>query len=517
MRVRVLTKILVSIVTLTFVAASTSAADRKPIKIGLLYSLSGMAAVYTKGTVIGHQIAAEEINAAGGLLGGRKIEYVIRDDKLKPGIAVEEFRRMVTRDQVDFVMGVISSGVALAVSEVAKEMKVLFVDTIAQTAALTEEQGHDYVVRLNTNSVILGRTAALAAAKGPWKSYYFIGPDYEWGHRVNADFWEYLQTKKPGVTKMGDLWPKLGERDFSAHITAILNAKPDAVFTSLWGGDLIAFIKQANAYGFFDKVQFIATGAGDLDILEPLGGEMPTASSPPSSMPSTICPIKKAQNEKFIEEFKKRAGYLPKSGDIIGYVSTYIMAEAIKKAGSTDSAKLGAALRGSRYETLLGDITVRDFDGQATFPYNTGVTYADPKYPFKRLKDVTRANGEDVLQSKEEIEKIRAELQEEGRLSFYVAGDAKPGENVKSQTREDKKRTTGRTRMAEFHRRRAARAVHQRPVHRCRHLSGGVGALARLRRVGIPQFRARFVLHVRRILRLHLDRLQAEAASGRPC
>ena len=147
----------------------------------------------------------------------------------------------------------------------------MFVDTIAQTAALTEEQGHDYVVRLNTNSVILGRTAALAAAKGPWKSYYFIGPDYEWGHRVNADFWEYLQTKKPGVTKMGDLWPKLGERDFSAHITAILNAKPDAVFTSLWGGDLIAFIKQANAYGFFDKVQFIATGAGDLDILEPLG------------------------------------------------------------------------------------------------------------------------------------------------------------------------------------------------------------------------------------------------------
>ena len=271
MRVRFLTKVLVPIIALAFLAAPSSAADPKPIKIGLLYSLSGMAAVYTKGTVIGHQIAAEEINAAGGLLGGRKIEYVIRDDKLKPGIAVEEFRRMVTRDQVDFVMGVISSGVALAVSEVAKEMKVLFVDTIAQTAALTEEQGHDYVVRLNTNSVILGRTAALAAAKGPWKSYYFIGPDYEWGHRVNADFWEYLQTKKPGVTKMGDLWPKLGERDFSAHITAILNAKPDAVFTSLWGGDLIAFIKQANAYGFFDKVQFIATGAGDLDILEPLG------------------------------------------------------------------------------------------------------------------------------------------------------------------------------------------------------------------------------------------------------
>src|SRR5262245_35270764 len=218
MRLRLLAGVLAPIAARALLAGPTPAADPKRIKLGLLYSLSGMAAVYTKGTVIGHQIAAEEINAAGGLLGGRKIEYVIRDDKLKPGIAVEEFRRMVTRDDVNFVMGVISSGVALAVSEGAKERKVLFVDTSAQTAALTEEQGHDDVVRLNANSVILGRTAALAAAKGPWKNYYFIGPDYEWGHRVNADFWEYLQTKKHGVSKMGDRWPKLGERDCSAHI-----------------------------------------------------------------------------------------------------------------------------------------------------------------------------------------------------------------------------------------------------------------------------------------------------------
>ena len=414
MGVRFVIKALVSIVAFATLAASSMAADPKPIKIGLLYSLSGMAAVYTKGTVIGHQIAAEEINAAGGLLGGRKIEYVIRDDKLKPGIAVEEFRRMVTRDQVDFVMGVISSGVALAVSEVAKEMKVLFVDTIAQTAALTEEQGHDYVVRLNTNTGVMGRTAGLAAAKGPWKSYYFIGPDYEYGHRMNADFWEYLQSKKPGVTKLGDLWPKLGERDFSAHITAILNAKPEAVFSSLWGGDLIAFIKQANAYGFFDKVQFISTGGGDLDILEPLGSEMPNGILATFAYAFDYLPVKKEQNEKFIEEFKKRAGTLPKSGDIFGYVSTYVMADAIKKAGSTDSVKLGNALRGSKYETLLGDIMVRDFDGQGTFPYNIGFTYADPKYPFKRLKDVTRANGEDVLPSKEQVAKIRADAKKKG-------------------------------------------------------------------------------------------------------
>ncbi|MBM3225300.1 MAG: hypothetical protein FJZ47_16065 [Candidatus Tectomicrobia bacterium] len=386
--------------------------EKAPIKIGLLYSLSGMAAVVTEGTVYAHEIAKEEINAKGGLLGGRKIEYVVRDDKLKPGEAVKEFRRMVARDKVDFVMGVISSGVALAVSEVAKEMKVLFVDSIAQTAALTEEQGHNYVVRTNTNTTVIARTAALAASKGPWKTYYFIGPDYEYGHRVNADFWEFLQTKKEGVQKVGELWPKLGERDFSSHITTILNAKPDAVFSSIWGGDVIAFIKQANTYGFFDKLQFISTGAGDLDILKPLGSEMPDGLMATFQYAFDLpIPGKEKEHQEFVAKFKQRAGYEPKSGDVVGYYATYMMADAIQRAGSAETEALIKVLRGGKFQTLLGDVTIRDFDGQATFGYYTGFTYTNPAFPFKRLKNVIRAEGEEVLRTKAEIEKARAEYQ----------------------------------------------------------------------------------------------------------
>ena len=414
MKKRSLLKLLVPALALALVASPAMAAKKKPVKIGLLYALSGLAAVYTKGTVIGHQIAAEEINAKGGVLDGRKIKFVVRDNKLKPGIAVKEFRRLVTKDKVDFVMGIISSGVALAVSQVAKEMKVLFVDTIAQTAALTGEQGHNYVIRTNTNSTVIGRTAALAAAKREWKTYYFIGPDYEWGHRVNSDFWEFLQTKKSGVSKLGDLWPKLGERDYSAHITAMLNAKPDAVFSSLWGGDLIAFIKQASAYGFFDKIQYISTGGGDLDILKPLGKEMPDGIMATYFYAFDNTPVKAEENKLFIAEFKKRAGYLPKSGDIAGYVSTYIMAEAMEKAGTADTEALVAALRGAKFDTLLGDIEIRKIDGQATFAYNAGYTYTNPNYPFKRLKDVTRAEGLEVLRTDEEVEKARAEYKDKG-------------------------------------------------------------------------------------------------------
>jgi branched-chain amino acid transport system substrate-binding protein len=414
MRRRTFSKLLIPAIALALLATPAMAQKKKPVKIGLLYALSGLAAVYTKGTVIGHQIAAEEINAAGGVLGGRMIKFVIRDNKLKPGIAVKEFRRMVTRDKVDFVMGIISSGVALAVSQVAKEMKVLFVDTIAQTAALTGEQGHMYVIRTNTNSTVIGRTAALAASKKPWKKYYFIGPDYEWGHRVNADFWDFLRVKKEGVEKLGDLWPKLGERDYSAHITAMLNAKPDAVFSSLWGGDLIAFIKQASAYGFFDKIQYISTGGGDLDLLKPLGDDMPDGVLATYLYAFDTSPVKQEENKKFIAEFKKRAGYIPKSGDIIGYVSTHMLAQAMNKAGSAKSEDIVKAMRGAKFSTILGDIEVRKIDGQATFAYHAGYTYKNPKYPFKRLKDVTRAEGLEVLRTDAEVIKARADYKKKG-------------------------------------------------------------------------------------------------------
>jgi branched-chain amino acid transport system substrate-binding protein len=421
MQRRLLTQWIVAVLVVLLAAMPALAAKKnRPVKIGLLYALSGLAAVYTKGTVIGHEIAAEEINAKGGIL-GHKIKYVTRDDKIKPGIAIKEFRRLVTRDQVDFVMGVISSGVALAVSQVAKEMKVLFVDTIAQTSALTGEQGHRYVIRTNTNTTTLGRTAALAAAKQPWTTYYFIGPDYEYGHVVNHDFWSFLQTKKEGVEKIGELWPKLGERDFSSHITTIMQAEPDAVFSSVWGGDLIAFIKQAKAYGFFDKTKFISTGAGDLDILKPLGQEMPDGLMATFfyafDMP---VPGEEKANSEFVAEFEKRAGYKPKSGDIAGYISTHMLAEALEKGnaftddGKVDTEKLIDTIRGMTFDTLLGKVTIRDFDGQATFGYNAGFTYTNPSYPFKRLKDVTHAEGEEVLRTKEEIEKARAEYQQKG-------------------------------------------------------------------------------------------------------
>jgi branched-chain amino acid transport system substrate-binding protein len=396
----------VMLVILALSLPAARSADKTPIKIGLLYSFSGLTTISPRDTVVGHEIAAEEINAQGGVL-GRKIVYVVRDDRLQPAAAVKEFRRLITREQVDVVMGVLSNDVAFAVSQVAREMRVLFVNTLAPAPALTEEYGHEYIIRTNTNGTVMARTAALMAARGPWRTYYFLGPDSGWGAGVNADFWEFLQQQKTDVQKLGEVAQNSGNRDFSSPITTILEAHPDALFCSLWGDDLIAFIQQANLHGFFEKVQVIATGAGDLDILRPLGADMPDGIMATFLYAFNWHTVREQENLAFVTKFVARTGYEPNSSDIIGYVSTRLLAEAIRKANSTKSDALLGVLRGGQFTTLLGDILIRDFDGQATFDYNVGFTYTELNYPFKRLLEPARVKGEDVLRSRQEIEQVR--------------------------------------------------------------------------------------------------------------
>jgi branched-chain amino acid transport system substrate-binding protein len=188
-----------------------------------------------------------------------------------------------------------------------------------------------------------------------------------------------------------------------------MKSKPDAVFSSLWGGDLIAFIKQANTYDFFDTTDFISTGAGDLDILKPLGHDMPDDIMA-TFLYAFDMPMsgKEAQHASFVAKFKEKAGYEPRSGDIIGYISTHMIADAIDRAGTTRSKKLAQTLRGMSFDTVLGEVAIRPFDGQATFGHYTGFTYTHPDYPFKRLKHAVYADGSDVLHSEDEVKKIRA-------------------------------------------------------------------------------------------------------------
>jgi branched-chain amino acid transport system substrate-binding protein len=297
--------------------------------------------------------------------------------------------------------------VALAVSEVAKEHKTLLLVSIAKTAALTEDKWHRYVFRATSNTLIEGRAAAILLAQQPFKRYAIAGPDYEYGHRMTEDFVAHLKKLKPDVQVVAEVWPKLGERDFTPHINALLQAKPEMVFSAIWGGDHIAFVKQAKPYGFFAKTQYLAIGQGDLDVVVPLGAEAPEGMWVSSNY--TFYYPDAPANRDFVAKYKARTGDLPPSGAAFGYTATHFLAAAIRKAKSAETEKVVEALEGLTMETVHGPLTIRGYDHQSNKGQFFGRLKKVPEHPFLIIGDLQYVGGEKTMRTLDEVKALRGQ------------------------------------------------------------------------------------------------------------
>ncbi|MBI4640419.1 MAG: ABC transporter substrate-binding protein [Candidatus Tectomicrobia bacterium] len=386
------------------VASAGAAPAGKPIRIGEINSYSGLATVFTFPYKEGIAMALNEINAAGGIL-GRRLEFVFRDDKLRPDEAVKMARELVFQEKVDFLAGCISSAVGLAISAWARENKSLYFATSCQTSRLTEEEGHRYIAHTTGNVNMFARSMAKQAANLPYKKWAIIGPDYEYGHNVWDEFWAHLKQLKPDVEVVQEQWPKLGEADHSAFITALLQSGAEAVASSLWGGQSITFIKQARPFGLFEKVKYFGAVIGSADELDPLGKEAPVGAIGAQPFPWYDEGVQKAHPRlaEWVKKSKDFMGQEPKVGSQGGYVTVYVIAEAIKRAGSTDVEKvIGALDKGFELEMPWGKVILRGCDHQALPPYWIGtVAFSPEERPI--VKDIQEMHGKDLIRSCEEV------------------------------------------------------------------------------------------------------------------
>jgi len=387
--------------------SSANAASKKPIKVGLLYGVTGFAAVYNKPAIHGHELAQAEINEEGGLL-GRPIQYIIKDTRTKPDVAARMAKELILKDNVDFLMGTLSSAVSLAVSQVAKEHKKLYLATIPKTDRLTQDKGHRYVFRISATTTVEGRSLAMLEKDTPSLTYVTIAPDYEYGRMVAGAFVDYLKKIKPQAKIVGQLWPKLGEMEFTPYITKILAMKPDCVVNFFYGGMAIALIKQAKPYGLFEKSRFIS-GAEivSTEMAEPLGKEMPDGiwgnAYDVYYWPDT------PEHKAFVKAYMDKTGqkYVP-GWAIQGYMGTHFLAAAIKKAGTIDTEPVIDALEGLSIMTPVGKMTIRAFDHQANRGQVYGRTKFDPKLGFAILEDVRYISPDNLMHTVDEIKAIRA-------------------------------------------------------------------------------------------------------------
>lgn len=386
---------------LSVLPAAPAQAQSKPIKVGLTTDLTGIAAAYARSQVNGVQLAIDQINAGGGLL-GRKLELMVRDSQLKPDLGTSHTRDLITRENVDFLIGPDASSVGMTVSATAKQYKKVVMMTIPNTPRLTMETFHPYLFTVVPSGLMEAR--AMAEAIGPdHKRIAFIGADYEAAHQGLKFFKDWLQKVNPSAQIVGEAWPKLGEPDYSSYITQLMSSKPDVIFSYLWGGDLIGFIKQGKPYGVFDKTKVASLVF--LDDLKALGAEMPDGLI--AQMRAPFFAIQGSRMNTFVDQYRAKFNDYPADWAIMGYEGMQIMAQAVKKAGSLDSDALVKAVEQTHYDGLRGAISFREIDHQGTVGSYIGTTAKSDKYPFKVLTNVKYIPAEKIWPTPAEVQQSR--------------------------------------------------------------------------------------------------------------
>jgi len=348
-----------AVLVAAFLLAGT--AQAQPIKIGELNSYKVFPAFldpYKKGW----ELALEEINKSGGVL-GRKIEVISRDDNGNPGDAVRVAEELIAREQVSVLMGTFPSHIGLAVSNLAAQRKMVFIAAEPLTDKIVWENGNRYTFRLRPSTYMQTAMLVPEAVKLKKQKWAIVYPNYEYGQSATASFKKLMTKAQPGVQFITEQAPALGKIDAGAVVQALVDAKPDAIFSSLFGPDLQKFVREGNTRGLFKNTVVFNLLAGEPEYLDPLKDETP------EGWYVTGYPwneIKTPEHQKFLAAYQARFKDYPRLGSIVGYATMYSVANMIKKAGAVDTEKMIAAMKGLEMGTPIGPIVYRPVDHQST-------------------------------------------------------------------------------------------------------------------------------------------------------
>jgi len=332
--------LIVALLSLVFLPGLVNAQD-KVVKIGAMFPMSGRAGQYGKDSVAAAQMAVDEINKNGGVA-GYKLEFVNTDSKAKPQYAVRIAKRYITQDEVDFLFGVVSSGVGLAVSEIAHQYETIFIGTDHASTRLTVDDFQKYYFRVSNNTFQSMAAGALylkelKETKG-WETLAFIGPDYAYGHSQWDELKYNLDRFDVDYEVVGAYWPKLFQPDYTPFITSLMRDNPDVLVSGFWGGDTVAFIKQAKPYGILEKsLYFHPDAGGNYEVMSGLGEELPTglvlSARHHNNWPDTEL------NREYVQKFHERTGNYPTYAAEGAYAGIKVIAKAVQEVGNPDDTE----------------------------------------------------------------------------------------------------------------------------------------------------------------------------------
>ena len=383
----------------------------EPYHLGVNLAITGTGALYCKDGVDAIELAVKEINDQGGFLGKHPIKLFIRDTHTKPDIAVREAKDLILREKVRTILGTYSSACAVAIKPIAQEYKVLHIPAISNSENITKVNFSPYTYQVVPNSymqakaVVLG-VAELAKKKG-WKNYMTIASDYEWGRSTQTNTVALLKEYAPNVKLKKEFWPRLGETQFTSYITAIMGQKPDFVIGSIASKDNVAWMKQAKAYGFFDKIPYPGSLISVSELI--LQAKTITRGLVGLNRAPFFAHMDVPMMANFVKNFKAKYNRYPSDWAVMEYDAVYVLKQGIEKAGSIDTEKVKNALKRATVDTTRGRLSFRGIDNQLSCSSYIGVVADDPKYPFPIYHDVVEVKGPDSWRPEAEIVAARME------------------------------------------------------------------------------------------------------------
>ena len=351
-------------------AAPAAAQSQPPVKVGEVNSYTGLPA-FTIPYRNGWQLAVEEVNAKGGVLGGRKLEVVSRDDGGKPDDAVRVASELVSNERVDLLAGTYFSNVGLAVADFAAREKIPFVASEPLTDAITWQKGNPWTFRLRPSTYMQASMLVEEAAKLPAKRWATVAPNYEYGQSAVQWFRQLLKEKRPDVEFVAEQWPAQGRLEAGPTVQALAASNPEAIFNVTFGADLAKFVREGENRGLFRNRTVVSLLTGEPEYLDPMRDEAPQGWIV-TGYP--VDQIKTPENTAFVEAYRKRFNELPKLGSVVGYAFIKAIAAAVDKAGSTDRDAVRKAFADLKIDSPFGPVTFRALDHQATMGAFVGKT-----------------------------------------------------------------------------------------------------------------------------------------------
>jgi len=405
MRKKKLSRLIVlAVMTLSFMGLNLFAigtdslhAQDKTIKYGTMHPLTGVYAVLGRDQMRATEMAVDEWNAKGGVL-GHKIEWIHRDDQLNGAVALRRAKELVEEEKCDFIGGTLSGSISLAMNEFACKNQIPYVAYCMSDMVLGSDQ-----CKYGASFMVVPYSASLAVSKYAFenvgKRWFSITADYRWGHSL-LEGWLW-QSDQMGGEFLGNVYAPLGTTDFSTYYAKIMAANPDFIVMNNLGADQTAAIKQAAELGLTKRMKVFCTKTAMHTIKEI--GDAYNENVMGGMTFFWKLSEKYDTSKKFVDNFMKRYGAPPEQDGDCGYVATNLLFMAIEKAGTvTDKEKIMDALEDLHFTLTKGPEYIRGCDHQRV------QSYVIVKGKGKKAKDwdiadiVAEVPGESIIMSCED-------------------------------------------------------------------------------------------------------------------